>query len=100
MSKTKTKPKKKESPHPKPPVPTTAAWCNTCKSTKELKAEAQELGIRYFSRLKREELAEAVWCAREKGESETARLNELMQLGKQRSEALWAAWRKKKEQAS
>jgi len=74
-------------------------WCDTCKSMKDLKAEAKELKIRYFSRLKREELMEAVWCAREKGQGDAARLQEFERLGKERSDALWAAWRKKREQA-
>ncbi len=76
-----------------------SAPCDTCKPLRELKAEAKELKIRYFSRLKREELEEAMQCAREQGKGDAARLKELEKTGKERSDALWAAWRKKQEQA-
>lgn len=75
-----------------------SAPCDTCKPLQELKAEAKELKIRYFSRLKRQELEEAVQCAREQGKENLARLKEWEQLGKERSDTLWAAWRKKREQ--
>ncbi len=83
----------------KPEAPPIAPPCDNCKPIRELKAEAKELGIRYFSRLKREELEEAIQCAREKGKEDLARLKELEQLGKQRSDALWAAWRQKNQRA-
>lgn len=73
--------------------------CDTCKPLRELKAEAKELKIRYFSRLTRKELEEAIQCAREQGKGNAARLKELEKTGKERSDALWAAWRKKQEQA-
>ena len=79
------------------PVAVPSAPCDTCKPVRELKTEAKELKIRYFSRLNRKELEEAVHCAREKGKEDLARLKDLEQLGKQRSDALWVAWRKKNQ---
>jgi len=93
----------KAAPQPTPTVggseAVSSAPCDTCKPLRELKAEAKELKIRYFSRLKRNELEEAVQCAREQGKGDAARLKELEKTGKERSDTLWAAWRKKKEQA-
>ncbi len=74
-----------------------SAPCDTCKPLRELKAEAKEMKIRYFSRLTRKELEEAVQCAREQGKGDAARLKELERIGKERSDALWAAWREKKK---
>lgn len=77
------------------PEPVPSAPCDTCRPINDLKVEAKELKIRYFSRMKRQELEEAVQCAREQGKENLARLKELEQFGKERSDALWAAWRKK-----
>jgi len=76
-----------------------SAPCDTCKPLGTLKAEAKALKIRYFSRLKRQELEEAVQCAREQGKGNAARLKELEKIGKERSDALWAAWRQKQQPA-
>ena len=93
----------KAAPQPTPTVggseAVPSAPCDTCKPLRELKAEAKELKVRYFSRLKRQELEEAVQCAREKGKEDLARLKELEQIGKQRSDTLWAAWRQKNQRA-
>ena len=96
-------PKKPQAaPQPNPtdggPGAVPSAPCDTCKPLRELKAEAKELKIRYFSRLNRKELEEAVQCAREKGKGDAARLKELERTGKERSDALWTAWREKQGQ--
>ena len=95
---------KQEPQAPPQPTPTVggseavpSAPCDTCKPVRELKAEAKELKIRYFSRLNRKELEEAVQCAREQGKGDAARLKELEKIGKERSDTLWAAWRKKQQ---
>ena len=74
-----------------------SAPCDTCKPMRELKAEAKELKIRYFSRLSRKELEEAIQCAQEKGKGNAARLKELEQIRKERTDALWATWRAKQK---
>ena len=81
------------------PAAVPSAPCDTCRPLRELKAEAKELKIRYFSRLTRKELEEAIQCAREEGKGNAARLKELEKVGKDRSDALWAAWRQKQPQA-
>jgi len=99
----KVKQEPQAAPQPTPadaaPEAVPSAPCDTCKPLRELKAEAKELKIRYFSRLNRKELEEAVQCAREKGKEDLARLKELEQIGKQRSDVLWAAWRQKNQRA-
>ena len=99
MKNRKTPKKPQAAPQPTPTVggseAVPSAPCDTCKPVRELKAEAKELKIRYFSRLNRKELEEAVQCAREQGKGDAARLKELEKTGKERSDALWAAWRQK-----
>lgn len=62
---------------------------------KQLKLEAKQLKIRFHSRMTRAELKEAIECAKQ---GNLKRLNELQELGRQRSEKLWAEWRAKKEE--
>lgn len=104
MKKNRKAPKKPQAvPQPTPtdgaPEAVPSAPCDTCKPLRELKAEAKELKIRYFSRLSRKELEEAIQCAQEQGKGNAARLKELEKIGKERSDALWAAWRQKQQPA-
>lgn len=61
---------------------------------KQLKLQAKQLKIRFYSRMTRAELREAIECAKQ---GNSIRLNELQELGQQRSEKLWTEWRAKKK---